>query len=187
MAVGSRIGHLNVVKGLDQLTLAEHSTLGRLNWVSGLPLDSGSGHFSLESHRVPSLVLGEHSAVTSRHLLDYNAAVEIGRYATVAGSRSQILSHTISIAHSRQTSAPVRIGHYCFVGTGCIVLPGVELPSYSVLGAGSVLNKTYSEEFTFYAGSPARPIRAIDRSSDYFHREIGFVVWCPESDIRSQY
>ena len=50
------------------------------------------------------------------------------------------------------------IHHNSWIGCNCIVLKGAELPSDSVLGAGSLLNKHFSEENCIYAGSPAKPI-----------------------------
>jgi acetyltransferase-like isoleucine patch superfamily enzyme len=77
---------------------------------------------------------------------------------------------------SRQTSRPVVIGSYCFVGTGSILLKGSRLPDRSVLSAGSVLLTQESEECALYAGVPARKVRDLDADSMYFKREKGFVI-----------
>jgi hypothetical protein len=45
-----------------------------------------------------------------------------------------------------------------------------------VLGAKSLLNKAYSEEWMLYAGVPAKPVQAIPSSARYFTRAEGFVV-----------
>jgi hypothetical protein len=51
-------------------------------------------------------------------------------------------SHSIDLHECRQSSKPFAIGEYCFVGTGCVILAGSELPDYSVLGASSLLNRS---------------------------------------------
>lgn len=173
---GSRIGHFNVVKGLETLHLSEYASIGNLNWITGFPLGTTSAHFADEVNRTPALRIGEHSAITNRHLIDCTATVTIGRFSTFAGFRSQLLTHSIDLASSRQRSAPVAIGDYCFVGTASVILPGSRLPSYSVLGGSSLLNKAYAQEYMLYAGNPAVPVKELDRDSLYFRRPRGYVT-----------
>ncbi len=174
MASGSRIGSLTVCKGLSLLQMDEESRLGNLNWISGFPQGS-KAFFSEELDRRAELVIGEHAAVTHRHIIDCTNAVRIGRFSTFAGYRSQVLTHSIDLQRSRQASKPVTIGEYCFVGTGSVLLGGSELPDYSVLGALSVLNKAYSETHWLYAGNPARPVKSLAQELLYFNRTTGFI------------
>jgi len=170
----SSIGNMTVCKHIDLLELGPHATIGRGNWITGFP--SGPWKpFSHDKNRKPELVLGAHSAITNRHFIDCTSRVSIGAFTTFAGYQSQILTHGISIERARQESAPVEIGEYCFVGTNCVLLGGSLLPSYSVLGAKSLLNKAYQESHTLYAGVPARALKKIDSSSLYFSREQGAV------------
>jgi len=173
---GARIGNLTVIKGLDLVQLGADSHLGNLNWVTGFPTGTSSPHFADQPERSAHLRIGDHSAVTNRHLIDCTGGVSIGRFCTFAGFRSQILTHSIDIGEARQRATPVSIGDYCFVGTGSMLLPGASLPSYCVLGANSVLNKTLSAEYVLYAGNPAREIKKLDQGAKYFSRVRGFVV-----------
>ena len=176
MGPNSKIGHLNVIKGLTEVTMAEHASVGSLNWIFGFPLNTGSAHFADEIDRTPKLIIGEHSAITNRHLIDCTNTVTLGRFATFAGFRSQILTHSISSIESRQRSGTVSIGDFTFVGTASVILPNSALPNYSVLGAGAVLNKKYTEEYQLYAGNPARPIKQLDKNSEYFKRKTGYII-----------
>ncbi len=170
----SRIGHLSVCKGLALVHLREYALIGRGNWITGFPLGP-SRHFSAEPNRRPELVVGAHSAITNRHLIDCTNSVTIGKFTTFAGFNSQILTHTIDLAHNRQSSLPVRIGDYCFVGTNCVLLGGGALPDYSVLGAKSLLNRSFGESHTLYGGVPARPLQKLSPDLGYFRRTEGFV------------
>lgn len=176
LGLNSNIGHLNVVKSLTCLSLSESAMIGNLNWISGFPENIESMHFSDQIKRSPKLLIGKHSAVTNRHLIDCTDTVTIGCFSTFAGFRSQILTHSISIVDSRQRSGPVFIGDYTFTGTGSIILPNSFLPNFSVLGAGSVLNKKYKEEYWLYAGNPARPVKQLEADAAYFNRETGYVI-----------
>jgi acetyltransferase-like isoleucine patch superfamily enzyme len=154
--------------------MGEKSRIGNLNQITGFP-QGDTSYFSADRERRPELILGCHAAVTERHIIDCTNSVRIGEFATLAGSASQILTHSLDLYRCRQESKAVVIGDYCFVGTGCILLSGSALPSYSVLGAGSLLTKEFSETHFLYAGSPAKPVKALPRDTGYFLRETGAV------------
>jgi acetyltransferase-like isoleucine patch superfamily enzyme len=174
MGPKARIGHLTRVKGLEELSIGEGASLGNLNWVTAFPVGHPV-HFVADVGRIPSLVIERHAAITHRHLIDCTDRVVVGEYSTVAGWRSQILTHAIDIRLSRQSAASVSIGRYCFVGTGVIILKGAYLPDCSILSAGSVLASAMSENFVLYSGVPAVAIKSLDRDSGYFQRMQGFV------------
>lgn len=174
MGPHSRIGHLTVCKGLKRVTLEDHASIGRGNWITGFP-KTPSRHFSHQPDRDPSLTVGQHAAITHRHLIDCTNSVTIGAFATMAGFNSQILTHSIDLEQNRQSSAPVRIGAYTFVGTNCVILGGSVLPDYSVLGAKALLDKAYVEQHKLYAGVPARPLKDLPQDWAYFCRTEGFV------------
>lgn len=176
LEAGACIGHLNICKGVALLHLGEHSSIGNLNWITGFPRGSHSPHFAEETDRLPQLLIGAHSAITHRHLIDCTNTVTIGKFTTFAGFQSQILTHSIDLARSRQASAPVRIGDYCFVGTNSVLLGGSALPDYSVLGAKSLLNKTFTDTHHLYAGVPAKPVQSLPTDYAYFLRTEGFVI-----------
>ena len=120
--------------------------------------------------------MGEHSAITHRHLIDCTNSVVIGKFTTFAGFQSQILTHSIDIENNCQSSAPVRVGDYCFVGTNSVFLGGSALPDYCVLGAKSLLNKGFTETHQLYGGVPAQPIKKLPPDWKYFTRSEGFVI-----------
>lgn len=174
MEAHTSIGDLSVCKNIALLHLHEHATIGRGNWITGFPLGP-SRHFAHETDRRPELIVGAHSAITHRHLIDCTNSVTIGSFTTFAGFRSQILTHTIDLAENRQSSARVRIGDRCFVGTDSVLLGGSVLPDFCVLGAKSLLNKAQTETHTLYGGVPARPLQSLPRDLKYFERAEGFV------------
>lgn len=171
----SRIGHLNVFKGLNRLVLGEAATIGRGNWISAYPLGLRR-HFAHVPDRNPSLLLGPHSAVTNRHILDCTDCITVGDFATFGGFRSQVLTHSIDVLTGRQHCAPIAFGRYSFVGTGVLVLGGAELPASSVLAAGSVLTRAFQEPYGLYAGNPAQWKKALPVDAPYFTRTAGFVI-----------
>ncbi|MDQ2918690.1 MAG: acyltransferase [Verrucomicrobiota bacterium] len=175
MEANSSIGHLTLCKNIALLHLGEHAIIGRGNWITGFPLGP-SPHFASETDRRPELIVGAHSAITHRHLIDCTNRITIGKFTTFAGFQSQMLTHTIDLQTSRQTSAPISIGDYCFIGTNSVLLGGSALPDYSVVGAKSLVNKAFTETHQFYGGVPARPLQTLPADYAYFTRTTGFVV-----------
>jgi acetyltransferase-like isoleucine patch superfamily enzyme len=172
----ARIGNLTICRSIDRLVLKENSILDSLNFITGFAQGSTDNFTHIKERRC-ELIINEHAAITSRHYLDCNAGIYVGAYATIAGVRTQILTHSIDLHCNRQDARSIMIGEYCFVGTGSIILPGANLPPFSVLGAGSVLNKKYTRGELLYAGTPARPVKRLDRSTTaYFRRKKGVVT-----------
>jgi acetyltransferase-like isoleucine patch superfamily enzyme len=80
----------------------------------------------------------EHSAITKKIIiLICTNVITIGKFVTVAGYSSQLLTHSINIELNIQDSHPISIGDYRFVGTASTIL-GAILPAYSVLGSKSL-------------------------------------------------
>ena len=176
MAQNAKIGHFTVCKGLAALRMGEHASIGRLNWISAYPLSQDpNDHFASDVSRRPELILHAHAAVTNRHIIDCTDLVTVGRFATVAGFRSQVLTHSIDLLRARQSSAPVSFGEFSFVGTGVICLPGSALPDRSVLAAGSVMTSSLEHVGGLYAGVPAKFIKNVESDKGYFVREYGYV------------
>jgi acetyltransferase-like isoleucine patch superfamily enzyme len=170
----AQISHLTLCKGLDRLHLKEYASIGRGNWITGFPTGP-SRHFAHQPQRIPELVLGRHTAITNRHLIDCTASVTLGDFTIFAGYNSQILTHSIDFEGNRQSSAPIIIGEYCFVGTNCVILGGSRLPDHSILGAKSLMRGAFSEEYTLYAGTPAVKCKALPTDWKYFRRSEGYI------------
>jgi acetyltransferase-like isoleucine patch superfamily enzyme len=167
---GAWIGHFNLIMPVGLVHLHAHASLGHMNRIGGA---QRTPTFSAETDRQSALIIEEHAAVTRSHIIDCCNTVTIGRFATFAGYRSQILTHSPDLTRSTQTTRPVRIGAYTFVGTGCIVLYGADLPDYSILSAGSVLTRKGEETHRIYSGNPAVPVKELPRDLHYFNRTVG--------------
>ncbi|MBR6951274.1 MAG: acyltransferase [Oscillospiraceae bacterium] len=67
----------------------------------------------------------------------------------------------------------ITIGNNCFLGSNCIVLPGVTLADKCIVGAGSVITKSFMEEGTVIAGCPAREISKVN---DLYRKNEKYIV-----------
>lgn len=169
MEEGAYIGHLNVAIHLELIHMEKDCTISQKNWITGFPLDNKT-NFQDFPNRKPYLIMKKDSAITKQHLVDCTDTVTIGELTSVGGYGTQILSHSTSLQMNKQSCAPITIGHHCFVGTRSIILPGSILPNHSVLGAGAVLKKQFTEEYALYGGVPAKFIKKMDETYAFFSR-----------------
>jgi acetyltransferase-like isoleucine patch superfamily enzyme len=175
MGADSQIGPFNVAVNLDLISIGKFSTITRGNWITGFPSNTNSKHFSHQKDRQSNLIIGEYSAITKNHHIDCTNVITIGDFVTVAGYSSQLLTHSINIELNIQDSHPISIGDYCFLGTASTVLGGAVLPAYCVLGANSLLNKSFNIPYRLYGGNPAKEIKELSKDFKYFNRKVGFV------------
>jgi len=175
MDAGSQIGPFNVAVHLDLISIGKQSSIARGNWITGFSSHTNSKHFVHQKDRQSNLIIGQHSAITKNHHIDCTNMITIGNFVTVAGYSSQLLTHSINIELNIQDSQPISIGDYCFVGTASTVLGGAALPAYCVLGANSLLNKSFTNTYRLYGGNPSKEIKELSQDFKYFNREVGFV------------
>jgi acetyltransferase-like isoleucine patch superfamily enzyme len=166
---GSSIGPFNVIRHLDRLELAEGASIGSRNQILGIP--AGATVFRHSPDREAALVMGRYSLITVAHEIDCSDRVEIGEYASFAGFRSQILTHSLDLVRDRFMTAPVVVGAHAAVMSGCILQNGTGVPARSILSAGSVVTTKLTQELTFYRGNPAEAVRELPDRLRFFHRE----------------
>ena len=178
----SYISHFTIIKPIDRLIMYPYARIGSLNFITGYNTKKNGfakriGFYKHVNDRKCELVLKEDAAITSRHFIDCNGGVYMGEHSLLAGIRSTILSHAIDFKNCRQDALPVVIGSNTFIGTGCILLKGTVVPDFSIVGAGAVLNKSYTESFKVYGGVPAKVVKDISNEySTFFSRPSGDVI-----------
>jgi acetyltransferase-like isoleucine patch superfamily enzyme len=172
MGPRSRIGHLNMIRGMRSVEMGRDCEMGNLNWIYGIPESICGDDFAYSK-----LVFGEGAHIAHRHLIDCSGSVSLGMYSLVGGYGSQIMTHSIDIHTGLQGTRPIEIGSHCFVGTRCVVLGGSKLPDHSVLGAGSVLRSRYDQTLMLYAGVPAEPRKQLEPNSGIFTRSVARMEW----------
>lgn len=163
---GVRIGPFNVIRDVRSLHMRSFARLGQWNWISAAPPLRSLGGSA-------SLVVGDHSAVTSRHYMDVSGGLQIGRYSTIAGVRSTFVTHGINWKESVQTVRPIEIGDYCLISSNVEFAPGASVGDKIVVGMGATVSGQLME-----AGLYVQPRAQLVKQpllGNYFERETGFV------------
>lgn len=112
--------------------------------------------------------------------------IEIGDY-TQIGPAVGIISSNHDPADNRASiKKPIRIGAYCWLGMHSVVLAGVTLGDFCVVGAGAVVTKSFPEGHCIIAGNPAKKVRDLDPASCIRHRsEHEYHGYIPREDFPS--
>lgn len=91
--------------------------------------------------------------------------VEIGNNVTIAANTA-LLTHDNSVIKlgidATDYFGRVKIGNDCFIGIKSVLLPGVELGDRTIVGAGSVVTKSFPDGNVVIAGNPARVLCTVD-------------------------
>jgi acetyltransferase-like isoleucine patch superfamily enzyme len=145
----ARIGFGNLLRGAARINLGEYSEILRLNRINAIPDADCIGTPE------PVFALGEGSIVTNEHRIDCTDRVEIGRFTVIGGRNSSFWTH------NRQVTRQIRIGSFVYIGSEVRFAPGAAIPSWSILGLGSVVIGSIGEEGFLIAGVPARTIRPL--------------------------
>ena len=109
----------------------------------------------------------------------YNG-IQIGNYTQIASNVGiQSANHNLFDLRKYVDAEPIIIGDYCWIGMNTIILPEVELGDFTIVGAGSVVTKSFQEGYCVIAGNPAKKIRTLDPTNCIRHKEkrefIGFI------------
>lgn len=94
--------------------------------------------------------------------------VSMGDRVTVTGDGTRFITHDGGVDVLRENHpgidlvAPIRLGSRVFVGYNAIILPGVTIGDDVVIGAGSIVTKSFPEGGVVLAGVPARPLKSIE-------------------------
>jgi acetyltransferase-like isoleucine patch superfamily enzyme len=98
------------------------------------------------------------------NFIDARNGVEIGDFTNI-GPHVGILSANHDLIDNTKFSNadPIRIGAFCWIGMGALILPGTELGDFTIVGAGAVVSSSFKEGYCVVAGNPAKIIKQLDK------------------------
>lgn len=94
-----------------------------------------------------------------------NGKITIGKGTCIAVNVGIITTnHDLDNLDNHLQGKDVYIGKNCWIGMNSVILPGVKLGDHTIVGAGSVVTKSFLEGNCVIAGNPAKIIRELDKS-----------------------
>lgn len=121
----------------------------------------------IKMHRWRGVNIGQHCYIAQQCCID-NAYPELVFIEDSAGVNqgTTIIAHTNAGEHFEDIipniAAPVVIRHHAICAINSIILPGVEVGEYSIVTAGSVVNK-HVPPYSLVQGNPAKVIFNYER------------------------
>ena len=105
-----------------------------------------------------------------RCCLDGRNGIEIVEN-TWIGPKVSIISmnHDINNYQNYIKDKPIKIGKNCWIATGAIIPPGVEIRNNVIVAAEAEVTKSYKEDNIILGGIPAKIIKRIE---NYNEKEI---------------
>lgn len=89
--------------------------------------------------------------------------IKIGKGTYIAPNVGIITSnHSFDNLDNHETPKEVTIGEGCWIGMNSVILPGVILGNKTIVGAGSVVTKSFEKGNCVIAGNPAKLIKTLD-------------------------
>lgn len=100
----------------------------------------------------------------------FDGKIYIDDYTIIAANVAIISANHLLTDSRKHEPSEVRIGKYCWLGFGCVVLPGVTLGDYTVVGANAVVTRSFPEGYCVIGGNPAKIIKHIDKDECVFYK-----------------
>lgn len=107
--------------------------------------------------------------------------IYIGDYTFIAPNVGIMsANHDVNDLRLQTTANPIRIGSYCWLGMNSVILPGVTLGDFTIVGAGAIVTKSFEEGYCVIAGNPARIIKKLDiKTCLRFEEETTYIGYIP--------
>ena len=124
--------------------------------------------YVVEKMRKEGMKIGEDTHIFSNVAASEPYLVTIGRNCTIS-TEVTFLTHDASVGlygggrnSNSDICGPISIGNNCFIGNRVIILYGVSIPDNTIIAAGSVVTKSFSEPGCIIGGNPAKVISKVE-------------------------
>ena len=155
--------------GIERIVLGDHLRIDDFCIVSA---GGGGVQFGRSIH------LGAYSAIIGGGRVVLEDFANISSRVTIYSSNDDYSGATMTgpmvpAEYTNIRRAPVRIGRHVIIGSGSVLLPGIDVGDGAAIGALSLV-KGDCEPFGIYAGTPAR--RVGDRQRGLLAMEASFLA-----------
>lgn len=163
----SKIFGIVTVTGTGKLVLGENVEINSAAWKNRIGGDIKTVFSTFENGLIE---VGNDSGISNSTLVARDR-ITIGNFVNIGGNCKIYDNdfHSLNFEERKKgiedkdiAVKPVCIKDGAFIGAHCIILKGVTVGEYSVVGAGSVVTKDIPD-YEIWAGNPAKKVGSIER------------------------
>lgn len=149
------------IEGSRHMSFGERVVISEHSWVAAF--DRYAGHAYSPQLRIGSdVTIGRYVCITAINEIEIGDGCLFSEHVYIS---DHIHEHHpdagLLVRQPLHSKGPVRIGPSCFLGYRVSVLPGVVLGAHCVVGAHSVVTKSFAA-YSMLAGAPAQVIRRFN-------------------------
>lgn len=74
-------------------------------------------------------------------------------------------NHNLVDNSKNDFAPPIHIGKFCWIGMNAVILPGVVLGDFTIVGAGAIVSKSFPDGYCVLGGTPAEIINELDKDA----------------------
>ncbi|WP_242492069.1 acyltransferase [Massilimicrobiota timonensis] len=94
----------------------------------------------------------------------WNGKIKIGKGTYIAPNVGIITeNHKLNNLDEHDSPKDVKIGDNCWIGMNSVILPGVTLGNGVIVGAGSIVTKSFLDENIVICGNPAKVVKKYEK------------------------
>lgn len=141
-------------------------------------------HFTSKVVQFKSIIVGEYTnpGIEPGCYIQGIGGIRFGSYTNIAANCVFVSANHDLYDARNHIGKPISIGSYCWFGANCVVLPGVEIGDFTIVGAGSVVTNSFLDGYCVIAGNPARIIKHLDREKCVrYQRDEAYVGYIPKN------
>lgn len=151
--------------GEAAISIGEGTLVGeRVSLSAGMPGEEPTGLMVLRIGRGCSI--GRGSMVVAHESVEIGEDVFVAPYCYVTDQNHTYVDLDTPIGRQLPRNSPVVIGDGCWLGAGCVILPGARLGRHVTVAAGSVVRGEFPDNCVI-GGTPARVLRRHDPHSGW--------------------
>lgn len=143
-------------------------------------------HFTSQISNVENILIGIGTApgLSPGCYIQGGGEVVIGDYTIIAPNVGIISANHDRYDYRKHIRLSVTIGRYCWIGMNTTVLPGVVLGDHTIVGAGSVVTKSFEEGYCIIGGNPAKLIKPLNKMDCIqYKNEFEYYGYVPKSKM----